>query len=59
MKILATLGPATFGEKEIRRLEAVGVSLFRINLSHTKLENLERLISEIRSFTAVPICLDS
>ena len=33
--------------------------MFRINLSHTSLEDLERTIAKIRSWTDVPICLDS
>ena len=35
------------------------VGLFRINLSHTKLEELAEIIEKIRSWTSVPICLDS
>ena len=36
-----------------------GVDLFRINLSHTKLEDLEDVVSKIQSWTHVPVCLDS
>ena len=43
----------------IRRLQALGVTMFRINLSHTKLEQLEKTISFIRRHSTVPICLDS
>jgi pyruvate kinase len=40
-------------------MAAAGVSLFRINLSHTRVEDVEDLIGLIKSCTDVPICLDS
>jgi len=38
---------------------ALGVYLFRINLSHTPLDVVAPTIEKIRSWTDVPICLDS
>ena len=58
-EILCTLGPASLNERVIRRLTDLGVNLFRINLSHTKASDLERVIDFIRSHTEVPICLDT
>lgn len=58
-KILCTLGPASLNEKVISRLEDLGVSLFRINLSHTNIEDLRNVIKEIRKYTSFPICLDT
>src|SRR3989344_3656005 len=58
-KILCTLGPSSRNQRVIRRLEEIGVSLFRINLSHTQLEDVAPIIDEIRSMTSVPICLDT
>jgi len=58
-EILCTLGPASLNKRVIARLESLGVSLFRINLSHTKIEALPGVIKEIQSHTAVPICLDT
>ena len=43
----------------ISRLEAFGAGIFRINLSHTKAEELEATIKQIQSITDVPICLDT
>ena len=43
----------------IARLEHIGVSLFRVNLSHTRLEDVERVIGTIQSLSSVPVCLDS
>ena len=37
----------------------MGVSLFRINLSHTPLDEVERVIAFLKAYSNVPICLDS
>jgi pyruvate kinase len=58
-KILCTLGPASFDPQIIKRLEILGVDLFRINLSHTKIKDLPNLIQHIKSNSKVPICLDT
>ena len=58
-KILCTLGPASMNEKTIIRLADLGVSLFRINLSHTKIEDIPEIISYVRNITKIPICLDT
>lgn len=58
-KILCTLGPASLNPRVIRRLEELGVDLFRINLSHTKLDQIEAFIQLIRTHSRVPICLDT
>ena len=57
IELLCTLGPASFNATVIKRLSDIGVSLFRINLSHTDLDDLAVLISQIRSYTDTPICL--
>jgi len=59
IELLCTLGPASMNEHVIRRLEAYGATLFRINLSHTKLEDVRERIKFIQSFSNVPVCLDS
>jgi pyruvate kinase len=58
-KIVCTLGPASFEARTIRRLEESGASLFRINLSHTRLGDLRKRVQTIRAATLVPICLDT
>jgi pyruvate kinase len=58
-EILCTLGPASLDRRTIQRLEQSGATLFRINLSHTKLMELPRTIETIRDATQVPICLDT
>jgi pyruvate kinase len=59
IKILATIGPASLNKKTIQELASNNVDLFRINLSHTKLNDLNSVIDKIKSWTDVPLCLDS
>ena len=59
IQFLSTLGPASMNDRVIRRLTGLGVTLFRINLSHTTMEQLPGAIETIRASTDVPICLDS
>jgi len=58
-KILVTLGPSSLKENVIKSMAKYGIYLFRVNLSHTKLEDLEECINIISKSTTVPICLDS
>ena len=58
-QIWSTLGPSSLNQKIIKRLEEVGVSVFRINLSHTKVEDIESTIHAIQAHTDVPVCLDT
>jgi pyruvate kinase len=59
IKILSTLGPGSLNKEIVQTLAKKGVNLFRINLSHTALDDVESLISKIQSWTDVPVCLDS
>lgn len=59
IKVLATLGPSSLKKDIVQAMESHGVELFRINLSHTPLDTVESLITTIRGWTDVPICLDS
>jgi len=59
IEILCTLGPSSLNKYVINRLTDLGVDLFRINLSHTSIENLPKVIKQIKSFSSVPICMDT
>lgn len=59
IKIFCTLGPSSMPGKIITKLTNLGIDMFRINLSHTDLNNLANIISEIRKYTDKPICLDT
>ncbi len=58
-KILVTLGPASMKGEVIKKMAEYGVNLFRINLSHTIPNDIEKYIKLIKTNTDVPICLDS
>jgi pyruvate kinase len=58
-KVICTLGPASLKPRVIRCLQQLGVDLFRINLSHTALEEVRPSIALIQKHSTVPICLDS
>lgn len=58
-KILSTLGPASLNAKMIQRLDQLGVDIFRLNLSHTNLEDVGTQIKLIKQATRRPICLDT
>jgi pyruvate kinase len=57
-QIWATIGPSTLNRRSLEQLEIEGVSLFRINLSHTTLEELPEVLDVLQS-TRVPVCIDS
>jgi pyruvate kinase len=57
--IWCTLGPASLNDRVIARLEELGVSLFRLNLSHTRVEDLPGILDFIRARTRVPVSLDT
>jgi pyruvate kinase len=59
IEILATLGPSSLKSDVIQKLSDEGVSLFRINLSHTPLEKIKPTIEIIQKNTKVPISLDT
>jgi pyruvate kinase len=58
-KLLATLGPSSLNKYTVEELTKKGVDLFRINLSHTKLDMVQEIIEKIQLWTNVPISLDS
>jgi pyruvate kinase len=58
-EIWCTLGPSSLNDRVIGRLEDLGVSLFRLNLSHTRLDRVAEILEYIQSRTMVPVCLDT
>lgn len=58
-EIICTLGPASMSESVVLRLEEMGISLFRINLSHTNLDDLPGQIRFVQQYSRVPLCLDT
>ena len=58
-KILTTLGPVSLNSEIIKKLSDRGVDYFRINMSHTSIDELKQNIETIRKFSDTPICIDS
>ncbi|MEK7572232.1 MAG: pyruvate kinase [Patescibacteria group bacterium] len=48
VKIVATIGPASHNEKDIRELARAGVNVFRINFSHASIEEAAERVNWIR-----------
>lgn len=60
MEIVCTIGPATNSPAMIRMLACAGVTVFRLNLSHTQsLEEIDKFIQMIGEETEGKTCLDT
>tara|TARA_B100001248_G_C27387294_1_gene460345 strand:+ start:120 stop:2285 length:2166 start_codon:yes stop_codon:yes gene_type:complete len=59
IKIICTIGPSSLDEKIVKKMDDSGVDYFRINLSHTKIDDLIPIFKNLRSWTNKPICLDT
>ena len=49
IKIICTIGPSSFKRSILNKLKRLGVDIFRINLSHTKIEELIKNINLLKS----------
>lgn len=58
-KIIATIGPASFAPSIVKAMDKAGVDIFRINLSHTALEDFEFVYNTLQSWTDKPVCPDT
>lgn len=58
-KIIATIGPSSINKKIIKEMDRWGTDIFRINLSHTAVEDLTEIINRLKTWTKKPICLDT
>src|SRR3989344_5276214 len=57
-KIICTIGPGSFKDDILLKLKDRGVDFFRINLSHTEEEDIEKKIKDLLEY-GVPIILDT
>ncbi len=58
-KVFCTLGPASLDASTIHRLEELGASLFRINLSYSAMGGVEGIFEFVRRNSSVPLCIDT
>ena len=57
-EIFCTLGPSTLN-KSFLKFSNKNISLLRLNMSHVKINQLEKIIIFIRKFSITPICIDT
>ena len=57
--IIATLGPSSFDKKIVNKMDESGTDLFRINLSHTNINDYEKIINMVSGWTKKPVCPDT
>ena len=57
--IIVTVGPSSFNSFSIQRMDELGATCFRINLSHTKMQEFDSIFTEIERWTDKPICPDT
>lgn len=58
-RILVTIGPSSFSKDIVQQCSKEDIYVYRINLSHTRLDKVEQTIAQLQEWTDVPICLDS
>ena len=57
--IIATIGPSSMNKKIVQKMEKSGVDIFRINLSHTTIEDFVSIYQQLSKWTSKPICPDT
>jgi len=57
--IIATLGPSTFEEHLLKKVEDRGIDFVRINLSHTSIDKVEETVQYITDTIATPLMIDT
>jgi len=57
-KLICTLGPSSMNADVIHQMKSRGVSLFRINMSHTKISDLEDILTKLSKYD-INICIDT
>jgi len=58
-KIIITLGPSTFNMGTLNDIKKQKINLYRINLSHTKEDDLPKLLTKLKNKRISPICIDT
>ena len=59
IKIICTLGPASFSKSILKLLSKEKVDVFRINLSHTNTDQIEKKIKYLKQNKIKNICIDT
>jgi pyruvate kinase len=59
IKIICTLGPSSFNRSTLKLLSKEKVDIFRINLSHTNADQIEKKIKYLKQNNIKNICIDT
>lgn len=59
IKIICTLGPSSFNKRVLSELKKEKVDILRINMSHTKQNDIQRKINFLKKNKVNNICLDT
>tara|TARA_X000000950_G_C13853354_1_gene635536 strand:+ start:169 stop:1176 length:1008 start_codon:yes stop_codon:yes gene_type:complete len=59
VKIICTIGPSSFKKKVLKQLKNKKVDIFRINLSHTNIDQIKSRIIFLKKNKIKNICIDS
>ena len=59
IKIICTLGPASYSKPILKILSKENVNIFRINLSHTNKNQIEKTINYLKKNKIKNICIDT
>lgn len=59
IKIICTLGPSSFKKKILKLLKKEKVDIFRINLSHTQTDDIQKKINILKKNKISNICIDT
>ncbi len=57
-KLVCTIGPKSESVEIIRKLYEKGMDMVRINMSHSSLEYMEKIVDNVRAVGNIPIILD-
>jgi pyruvate kinase len=58
LKLIVTLGPATWSEENLRKIKDKGVDLVRINMSHSSVEDLSSVLKSAKALD-LPFIVDT
>jgi len=59
IKLICTIGPVSSDSRIVKKMEHLGVSLLRINMSHASISEMKQTINLIKKTTSIPICIDT
>ena len=57
--LFITLGPSTLNKDFLKSLKTQYIKLLRINLSHTSIKHLPKIVKYIRKYSKIDICFDT